>query len=215
MDRSGTSEEMKSLLFIIIFGFIGLKLSAEAAEPPAPANCEPVTESRQSFEGASITAGEYNITFVAVKGRKSGSTASGRMWLQPTSPTDKSPRTGQSPAPNENIQGVPLYGWTDVNLSAVAAPMGSASEIINPESRDPIFPGVLVLVIDWDEARKGQIALVIGTLSNRRTTEGMLDGAGIGLFIEKLDSDAFAGSWGPWGLLMGGSGHFCARRISS
>jgi hypothetical protein len=93
--------------------------------------------------------------------------------------------------------------------------MGSASEFINPESRDPIFPGVLALVIDWHEARKGQIVLVIGTLSNRRTTEGMLDGAGIGLFIEKLDSDSFAGSWGPWGLLMGGSGHFCATRISS
>jgi hypothetical protein len=194
---------MKPLVFILTFGFIGLQVSAQAAQQQLASNCEPVTESQQSFEGARITPGEYLITFVATKGNKSGSAVSGRMWLTPTSRRDKSPRTGESAPTNEDSARVPLYGAIDVDLSRVDAPMGDSDKISDPMSRDPIYPGVLAHVIDFYNAPKGQIALLIGTVSNQRTDNLYTDGAGIGLFVKKLDDDAFSGSWGPWGILNG------------
>lgn len=203
---------MNRLIFIFLtVNLIILKAPADPAQHPTTSDCEPVTEARQSFEDAHITPGEYVITFVATKGDRSGSAVGGRMWLRPTSPRDKSPRTGESAPANEDRKKVPLYGAVDVNLSLVDAPMGAGDGIApQPMSRDPIYPGVLVHVVDFYNAPKGQIALTIGTLSNHRTDKAYTDGAGIGLFVEKLDDDAFAGSWRPWGILIGGSGHFAS-----
>jgi len=42
----------------------------------------------------------------------------------------------------------PLYGWTDIDLKGVAAPICLEDPYPLPSSQDPVFPGVLVLKLD-------------------------------------------------------------------
>lgn len=158
-----------------------------------------------------LAPGDYTLTLTATEGSRAGARTSGLLRLLPTSPDDRSPRIGQRAA--SDLQPAPLYGMAELDWDAVGAPMEAVVETgdtLHPPSTsaDPVYPGVLVLM----NPQKTESVLVIGTLSNRRDGSGWLDGAGIGLMVRRVDARGFHGTWGHWGIVMDGSGYFCAER---
>jgi hypothetical protein len=165
-----------------------------------------------------LSAGAYELSFVATRGSRQGKTLHGRLLLAPTAKTDRSPRTGEI-AKDPDIRHVPLYGWLDANLLEVGAPLCPGGLAPPPASRDPVFPGVIVLAIDpaWnlgDRVKRppGAPVLVIGTLANMRDGTIGLDGCGIGLFVQAASGDCWRGEWSEFGLQYDGAGTFSLCR---
>jgi hypothetical protein len=157
-----------------------------------------------------IEAGEYKVVFVATNGRWEGEIASGTLVLRKTSPYDRSPRTGEKA---QDHQIAPLFGWLDADLSSVGAPIMPDKVVASPQSRDPVYPGVLVLSIDWGkDYPPGTPVLTVSTLSNLRNGILWTDGAGIGLWVHSVTPEGFSGLWREWGIVVGGRGHFCATK---
>ena len=161
--------------------------------------------------------GEYVLQIAAREGSMAGNTAGGRLWLLATSLTDRSVRTGRiADANRSDPRYIPLYGWTEVDLGRVGAPLCSDGPAPAPTSRDPVFPGVLVLTVDpaWAFEANGVVRpkdgpmLVLGTLSNMRDGAGRLDGCGIGLFAQSIGRNCIRGAWAEWGIVADGRGRF-------
>jgi hypothetical protein len=164
-----------------------------------------------------LAPGDYALSMVATQGSMVGGVVRGRLTLKPTSDADISPRTGQRSKGFLDTRNTPLYGWTDIDLNGVAAPICPQSETLAPppSSQDPVFPGVLVLKLDpsWKLAsrvmyRKEAPILVIGTGTNIRDGTQILDGCGIGLFVQDRDGWCLRGEWAEWGLEIDGRGTF-------
>jgi hypothetical protein len=154
--------------------------------------------------------GSFRLVLVATSGRKVGGVAKGELNLRPTSSTDTSPKTGQR-AQDRNIAETPLYGWVTADWKVVDAPVGDN----DARSRDPVFPGVLVLLASFKEGYSTRTPiLLISTVSNRRDGEVVLDGGGIGLWVRQLTDKGFAGEWSRWGIVPSGSGYFCATPVN-
>jgi hypothetical protein len=107
----------------------------------------------------------------------------------------------------------PLYGATDVALESVGAPMMGDTIAPGPQSTDPIYPGVRVLIQNWQYDQPKLPIILVGTLSNLRNGQMWLDGGGIGLFVTVNRGSTLGGRWGPWGIMANGSGYFCATAI--
>jgi hypothetical protein len=190
-----------------------LAASPAPAQQAAHPSCEPAPPHRQRADTV-LASGDYTLTLVTTRGLKAGSQATGSLWLNRTSPSDRSPKTGRRPAPS-NQNGVPLYGAADLDFERVGAPVFRDDALVPlPESRDPVRPGVVVLVQNWqsDTLPRG-LVLVIGSLTNRRDDEGWLDGPGIGLWVRSTRDHDFFGTWSEFGIIRGGEGHFCARYV--
>jgi len=178
--------------------------------------CTPTNDSLRTPDSARISDGMYSLVFVATEGSKARSQVSGTLTLRPTSSADRSRRTGQGPARAERRAEVPLWGWFTGDLQRVGAPLPDRgdSTVPSPDSDDPIFPGVVVLVQNWQApSRLRQTMLWISTGLNYRAERDwvMADGPGIVLGVRVLTPDGFSGTWGPAGLAQVG-GYFCARR---
>jgi hypothetical protein len=111
---------------------------------------------------------------------------------------------------------MPLWGWFAGNLDRVGAPLPDPgdSTVPRPDSEDPIYPGVVVLIQNWqDSSRLRQNMLWIATGQNYRAERNwmMADGPGIVLHVRTLTQGDFTGSWGAAGRALVG-GYFCARR---
>jgi|HubBroStandDraft_2_1064218.scaffolds.fasta_scaffold61276_3 hypothetical protein len=159
---------------------------------------------------------------VATTGHIIGRRTSGVLQLWPTGTLDRSPTwPGERPPAGDTAE-VPLYGATDIDWQAVGAPVENAdpsaprksTDEPRTDSRDPLHPGVLVLIQNGQHPGSRQTVLVIGTLSNRRVDDGKegLDGVGIALWVRRITDAGFDGTWKNWGLLVGGSGYFCSTR---
>jgi hypothetical protein len=150
-----------------------------------------------------LTAGDYELVADANSGGQAGRQRRGALHLQPFREVDQ---------PLARKYG--LYGWTDVDFRKLGAPIG---EVDTPgDSDDPENPGVLVLVRtrDIEDSRlPGTPIILIGTLENRKTTRGSLDGGGIGLFARTKQGHCISGEWSEWGVVVGGRGRFtvCLR----
>lgn len=179
--------------------------------PDRVAPCEP-TGDTTSASVAVLRPGRYELTLVATAGSEAGHRARGRLWLTTSSAVDRSPRTGQRVPKSDTLES-PLYGATDVALDSVGAPMMGDTIAPTPQSTDPIYPGVRVLIQNWQYDQPKQPVILIGTLSNLRNGQMWLDGGGIGLFVTANRASTFAGRWGPWGRMANGSGYFCATAI--
>jgi hypothetical protein len=201
----GKEIPMKLLSYIFIFSFIFLGTSN--AGP-----CSLVDKPPSSFNGALPTAGEYEIRFIADQGSKSGSEVIGTLWLWLTRPNDVSFKTGEYPKDIDGLPSPPLYGAIDFDYKAIGAPIDTNDKVApNPSSKDPIYPGVLVHIIDWmDGYPVDTPVLTIGSLSNLRNGSMYLDGPGICLILHQLDKTGFSGIWTNWGIMIDGSGYFCA-----
>ena len=112
------------------------------------------------------------------------------------------------------LPGMPLYGWTDMDLGAVGAPL--CDDVTPPSSRDPVHTGVLVLKLDLETERidfrvprrSGTPVLVMGTHTNIRIRQMRLDGCGIGFFVQDRSFRCLRGEWAEWGLKYDGGGTF-------
>ena len=163
-----------------------------------------------------IAAGEYVLRIAARAGSMQGAVTGGHVWLVPTSPEDRSPATGEVVAANlADARYMPLYGWTDVDLHRVGAPLCDDGTP-PPTSRDPVFPGILVITLDpaWafeatgvTRPKDGPI-LVMGTASNMRDGRVRIDGCGIGLFGQSPGRACIRGVWSAWGTVGDGRGVF-------
>jgi hypothetical protein len=186
-----------------------VSLLALAACAARADTCEEVPSVAASLDSALLKPGTYKLVVVATSGRKQGASAEGELNLRPTSPSDRSPRTGQI-AQDTNLAEAPLYGWAELDFLAVDAPVGNALA----SSRDPVFPGVLVRLISWQEGYPAKTpVLLVSTVSNRRDDMILLDGGGIGLWVRRLSEGSFAGEWSGWGIAISGTGYFCATLV--
>jgi hypothetical protein len=186
----------------------------EALSQPSPtfhASCAPTGPGSIPVPGAHLRSGQYDLMLVATSGPLAGAATAGTLLLHPTSPADRSPATGHTPVRYDPRQ-TPLLGQAFLDFSQVAAPVGLGDTLIPPpESADPVRPGVLVLMANWESgSRRSQPVLVIGALVNRRDEEGWMDGPGVALWVRRIDEQGFSGTWGAWGIVGGGQGTFCA-----
>lgn len=152
---------------------------------------------------------------VAKRGSRKGHETRGMVQLKRTSATDRSPRTGET-ARDYVLPEIPLYGWTTANLANVGAPLCTDIHHPAPDSQDPVYPGVLVCVREGCFAGplpEGAPCLAIGTASNPRNGQGILDGCGIGLQVQSVHRGEFVGIWNAYGNRIDGSGHFCLRAV--
>lgn len=168
-------------------------------------SCLPVSEPTKSLEGFVLKPGKYRLTLVATSGEKKGAVANGDLILIVASRQDVSPKTGKRAYESENLADTPLYGTASVDFDSIAAPVFDLSG-----TNDPIYPDVLVHVIDFKGVKR-QPVVVIGSVGNRRDGVLVIDGTGIGLFVQRISERDFAGTWDAWGLVRGGSGYFCAH----
>src|SRR5437879_11139832 len=104
------------------------------------------------------------------------------------------------------------------DLSQVGAflPVRGDSTAPQPDSDDPIFPGVLVRIQNWERGdRLHQNTLWVATGANIRADRSyeVADGPGIVMNVRQLDKEGFRGTWGPAGRVFAG-GYLCARRDS-
>lgn len=199
---------MKSRSYIprgfLLVPILGVACSSGLGQP-ATEICKPSPVGIEAAGAPEIRPGEYLLTLVATSGSKSGSSSQGNLWLWPTSARDRSPSTGELVG-SDDTNSHPLYGATNLNFKRIGAPMdfaGRGSEP-SPTSRDPVFPGVLVL----RDSR--ETVLTIGTLSNIRDDGIRLDGSGIGLWVTESGPNSFFGEWRGWGVVEGGAGYFCS-----
>ena len=200
------------VLTVSVASLLGASLPAQQA---VDARCVSV-DSVPPRGDTLLSPGNYALTLVTTNGLKAGSHASGSLWLAPTSPEDRSPKTGHRPA-RSNQRRVPYYGAADLDFELVGAPVFRDDTLVPlPQSRDPVRPGVIVLVENWHiETLPRGLVLVIGSLTNRRDDEGWEDGPGIALWVRLVRGHDFFGDWKEWGIIRGGWGHFCARYTGS
>ena len=168
------------------------------------ATCEDVSSLPQRLAAPVMKPGSYHLVLVATKGERKGGIAEGDLTLRPTSSTDRSPRTGKTA---QDFTDVPLYGWAAADWNSIGAPVGDEEAL----SRDPVFPGVLVMFGDWKKGYSAKTPLLlISTPINRGGGEIIVDGGGIGLWVREITKKGFAGEWSGSGVAISGSGYFCA-----
>ena len=176
--------------------------------PSAVTACSPSSAPADPKVGLVVRPGRYALTLVATSGTYTGTRSRGRLWLAKTSATDRSPRTGRLPARVDTLD-MPLYGAASVDFGAVAALLGEET----PTSVDPIYPGVLAFAFRHDSPMPQRVTLLIGSIGNVRDGTIGLDGSGIALEVLSVTEHGFAGTWGPAGIVVNGSGYFCAHAV--
>jgi hypothetical protein len=193
---------LSSLISLAVPAVAQQATSVTCSIPPAGAQ-RPATR---------LSVGNYELTLVTTSGFKAGSAATGSLWLARTSASDSSPLTGHRPA-RSGQRGVPYYGAVHLDFESLGAPVFRNDTLVpQPESRDPVRPGVVVLLQNWQtDTLPRTLVLVIGSLTNRRDDEGWEDGPGIGLWVRATKDRDFSGPWSQFGIVPGGQGHFCAR----
>jgi len=164
-----------------------------------PDGCAPVDEVAMTGVDGESLAGAYELVLVATAGDSAGSSATGRLQLQPNEPKLRGiPSAGGGTRTDSSA---PLYGTTDVDVTRVGGlRMGE------PTSSDPNRPGVLLV-------QQGEgIVLRIGSEANRRDVI-RFDGGYFAMRVRRVDPKGFAGSWTSGTALRQASGHFCAHRL--
>ena len=155
--------------------------------------CRPSDADPRSLADVVDIDGKYRLLLTVRGGEMDGASTSGTMTLVPRDST-----------------GVPFYGWTDIDLSAVGAHQQGALD-----SRGLEAPGMLVLTTRYpDEPRHiRSVTIRLGSHANR---SGMMafDGAYTALYVRSIAEAGFGGDWasGVQGPLV--KCEFCAVRVS-
>ena len=166
-------------------------------------------------DSAALKAGRYTLTLVADSGAPPQATTSGTLWLWRTSTHDRSPRNGQRATTPDTVH-APFFGATTIDYAPVNAPVAIIGDDAEPapDSRDPVYPGVLVLKggVPGD-SEAARYTILVSTVTNRRDGLMVEDGTGIALSVRARRDSTFVGDWSEWGILRGGYGHFCVTPI--
>jgi hypothetical protein len=109
------------------------------------------------------------------------------------------------------------FGTTDLDLDAAEAYAGDLwrrKEKPTRASVDPVYPPIIAL--GTRGVYQGRpwldLTLAVGSIGNARDGSMGLDGAGIGLNVQRVNSAGLVGYWDAYGIVLTGSGYFCARR---
>jgi hypothetical protein len=180
------------------------------AKARVQAACEPVAADTASLSFApSGLVGTHTLTLVARSGQRSGSRAVGAVHLLKSDSADRGRRAdGTAIAPEPfGSQVHPLYGWADITLADVGA-IGERSTRV----RDPIYPGVLVIVFpaNFVSDRRTHVMLELGSGSRDATVT--LDAPSTFLDADHIDSGGVWGRWTSGGLSRVADGYFCLVR---
>jgi hypothetical protein len=163
----------------------------------------------------SLRAGRYQLTLAADSGAPPSSSTTGVVTLWATTPRDSSARTGIV-AVGTDTSKTPFYGSVSMDFKPVHAPVMEQGGDVEPapESRDPVYPGVLVFAGAEPVAHNSaRYTILISTVSNLRDGRIVADGLGIGLWARRSVDSTFYGDWSEWGIVAGGRGHFCLTAI--
>ena len=141
-----------------------------------------------------VRPGTYMIHLEATGGDHSGAIASGQLSLRVIDPAVR-------PGPGR------LYGWTNVDLLSVGAPICSEEKTV-ASSTDPLNPGVVV-----SRGRNGDDVLTVANCHNKYTPGwACVDGCGVDLYVDRADNLGFEGRWSAAGILLNGCGYFEATK---
>ena len=185
---------------VVVAGVLGCR-SNQSQVAVAPA-CQAAEGDLPMDVSAQAWAGEYRLVMVAASGDSAGRSAAGTMRLMVQSEELQVPPMGSA----DDGTRMPLYGTTDIDLSAILA-----VEVGVLDSGDPTAPGVLVIgrPVERDGGTSTEITVRLGSEANRRGLT-RFDGGYTALFVRQAGTAGFAGNWasGVTGQLS--SGHFCA-----
>jgi hypothetical protein len=164
------------------------------------AACRPVRGPLPASASTAAMRGQFAFTMVATAGAKAGSTAVGRLWLEPQDSTLQSVERARQP----------LRGTADIALEDVgAARMGDLG------ARDPTAPGIAVYEQRPSGAGAPTVVVRLGSGSNARGPSAF-DAAHTTLYVHRIGRDGFAGGWasnaGSAFPPRGAEGYFCAVR---
>jgi len=179
-----------------------------------PSILEPASPPAAPGHSDIIASGSYDVRFVATQGSRAGSEMTGRLVLKQTPGQARSPEL--IPPGTDIFARTPLYGWFEGDLRTVGAPIVLGDPVApDPDSRDPIRPGVLVHIRGQSSGSpRAMPYLTVGTLANLRDGSMWVDGAGISLRVNAADPTGFDGEWGGYGIVADGSGRYWAKRVS-
>lgn len=152
-------------------------------------------------------AGRFHLTLVTAREGAERS-VTGTLELADNEPPLRRLAATGDRSPDDTVT-LPLYGWAAIDLAAV-----DALEIGDIGSRDPLQPGVLVL--EQRPAAHAPVAITLrfGSIANRRSTSGAVDGGYMALHVARVTPPgSFAGTWASGVHARRVSGHFCATRL--
>jgi hypothetical protein len=164
------------------------------------------------FGSAELAAGDYSVQLSASEGSHKGAVTEGTITLVGARPTDRSPRTGEKVKDTRN-RGPQFYGWIGADLKAVGAPLCSGGPHPSPHSRDPVYPGVVVVQVPYGAngpytGEREIPAILVATLTNLRNGSMWTDGCGFAMYLLTSDGECHTGQWSEWGLRADGRGTF-------
>jgi hypothetical protein len=150
-----------------------------------------------------VRAGSYQLSMSATCEARER-TATGVLTLSPVSEAGSE----ESPEPlaisTGSGEGALLWGQTDLDFGKFASCFGPSSA----PSGEPIHPSVLVEVLRWDGERHNQV-LLVSTETSRK------EGAGVAMWVERVEGGHIGGVWSRWELMGRGEGRWEADLLSS
>jgi hypothetical protein len=197
---------------------IGLALAA-CGSPPAPAvgtspappaeelSFEPPSEPAPRATGpqAPVQAGSYRLRMTATCPERERS-AKGQLTLRRISAAQLPGGSADEAQGGELL----LWGQTDLDVESLETclephPPGSVK-------REPIHPGVLVEVLQWNGHTQRQVLLVS---SEPRAAKGRRasSGAGVAMWVDQADQGHLAGVWCRWEVMNEGEGRWEADLV--
>ena len=176
---------------------LGCGASVEQAPGPASGAQAGASLSEDASALDPVAPGEYRLEMSATcKAREL--TETGTLTLSPIS-------AGDDAAPGGGDGGL-LWGQMDLDFAPFARCLGQSSAAPG----DPIHPSVLVEVLHWDGVRHHQVLLVS---TDAARPDGSHAGAGVAMWVERVDAGHLAGVWSRWELMGRGEGRWVAERL--
>ena len=182
-----------------------------ACHAPVPAartagdGCAAPTRQVSPGANAAALAGEYRVRFIATRGPAAGAHTDARLRLVPRA--DSLQRAAPILGVRDTTTRYPLAGSIDLEPATLGAVATG-----NPDSADPLAPGVLVIERHpTDPVASTSIILRVGADANRRGP-ARFDGGYFALTVREMQPDRFAGTWSSGTAGEAAAGHFCAER---
>jgi hypothetical protein len=180
--------------------------------------CDSVADTLRSDRSLENLGGRYRLTLVKTEGVfKPAGVFIGWLYLWRTSQRDSSVSTGRRAEPGDTMRAL-YFGTTDVDLDAAEAYADYWRLQTSPTraSVDPVYPPILGRVLRGVYQGRPWLdfTLTVGTVGNARDGSIGLDGAGVGLVVQRIDARGLFGYWDQYGIVDTGRGYFCAYRAA-
>ena len=126
-----------------------------------------VNRPKDTINSFNQMAGTYEVIFSRLKNGQTIAQTEGLLTLVPTTENDISPKTGAKPPPDEDRNKIPFYGWIDADFDKVKAPVFLNEKVEpSPNSKDPIYPGVLFHILGQPLGGKTGAVLTVSRNGN-------------------------------------------------